>query len=142
LNKKDFIAGQVFKLKNRNIKIFPEQFCSLSHSTELNLPDKYLVLGKDFFGSFEITTTSGEPVLNVESESKAKFVVYSSRRRWKQIKIPKDEKTITESVKNYETYLDELLTEIKIDFKKENFEPKHLGIVSGEIFKKLNLTRL
>ena len=142
MNEKEFVSTQSAKLKSGGIKIFPEDFCDLSNAKELKLPEKNLVLGKDFFGSFEITTTNGESVLNVEDESEAKFIVYSSKKRSKQIKIPNDSKLITESVKKYESYLDELLTEIKNDYQRENLETKNIGTVSGEIFKKLNLTRL
>lgn len=142
MNEKEFITTQIEKIKSDGIKIFPEDFCDLSDIKEINLPEKNLVLGKDFFGSFEITATNGEAVLNVEDQSEAKFIVYSSKKRAKQIKIPKDSKLITESIEKYESYLDELLTKIKNDYRKENLQVKSIGIISGEIFKKLNLTRL
>ena len=142
MNEKEFVTTQIEKIKSESIKIFPEDFCDLSDINELNLPEKNLVLGKDFFGSFEITATNGESVLNVEDQSEAKFIVYSSRKRTKQIKIPRNSKLITESVKKYESYLDELLTKVKNDYRRENLEAKNIGIISGEIFKKLNLTRL
>jgi hypothetical protein len=132
LNEKDFISKQISKLKTEGIKIFPGDFCDLSDSNEINLPEENLILGKDFFGSFEITTTSGEPVLNVEAPAEAKFIVYSSRKRKKQIRVPKDKNIIDEAVQTYENYLDELLTKIKNDYKKENLEPKNLGTVSGK----------
>ena len=142
MNEKEFITTQIEKIKSDGIKIFPEDFCDLSDIKEINLPEKNLVLGKDFFGSFEITATNGEAVLNVEDQSEAKFIVYSSKKRAKQIKIPKDSKLITESIEKYESYLDELLTKIKNDYRKENLQVKSIGIISGEIFKKINLTRL
>ena len=88
MNEKEFVSTQSEKLKSWGIKIFPEDFCDLSNAKELSLPEKNLILGKDFFGSFEITTTNGESVLNVEDQSEAKFIVYSSKKRSKQIKIP------------------------------------------------------
>ncbi|MBT8379224.1 MAG: hypothetical protein KJN64_08335 [Ignavibacteria bacterium] len=142
MDEREFKVTQISKLKAESIKIFPDDFCDLSHSTDLTLPDENLVLGKDFFGSFEIATTSGEGVLNIENQSKAKFIVYSSKKRSKQIKIPNDSKLITDSVKRYENYLDHLLTKIKKDYQNENLDIKNLGIVSGEILKRLNLTRL
>ena len=142
MNEKEFVSTQSDKLKSWGIKIFPEDFCDLSNAKKLNLPEKNLLLGKGFFGSFEVTTTNGESVLNVEDQSEAKFIVYSSKKRSKQIKIPIDSKLITESVKKYESYLDELLTKIKNDYQRENLETKNIGTVSGEIFKRLNLTRL
>ena len=142
MNEREFTVNQISRLKAEGIKVFPNDFCDLSNSQDLNLPDENLVLTKDFFGSFEITTTNGATVLNVKDLSKAKFVVYSSRKRLKQIKIPKDIKIIAAAVEKYEEYLDELLTKIKSNYIKENFESKDSGIVLGEIFKKLNLTRL
>jgi hypothetical protein len=142
LNEKEFITSQSKKIKSEGIRIFPENFCDLSDTKKINLPEENLVLGKDFFGSYEITTTNGESVLNVEDQSEAKFIVYSSKKRTKQIEIPKDSKLITESVKKYESYLDELLIKIRNNCQKENLEVKNIGIISGEIFKKLNLTRL
>ena len=121
MNEKEFVSTQSEKLKSGGIKIFPENFCDLSDTKKINLPEENLVLGKDFFGSYEITTTNGASVLNVDDQSEAKFIVYSSRKRTKQIKIPNDSKLITESVKKYESYLDELLTKIKNDCQKEKY---------------------
>jgi hypothetical protein len=140
LTEKDFIAAQSSNLQSEGIKIFPEDFCDLSDAAELNLPEENLVLGKDFFGSFEITTTSGEPVFTVTDQSEAKFIVYSSKKRSKQIKIPKDSNTINDAVNSYESYIDQLLTNIKKEYHKKNLDIKNIGIVSGEILKKLNLS--
>jgi hypothetical protein len=142
LNEKEFIKLQSDKIKSEGLKIFPENFCDLSNTKKINLPEENLVLGKDFFGSYEITTTNGESVLNLDDQSEAKFIVYSSKKRTKQIKIPNDSKLITESVKKYESYLDDILTRIKINYENENLEVKNIGTISGEIFKRLNLTRL
>lgn len=129
-------------LQSEGVRNFPEEFCDLSDSKELNLPEVNLVLGKDFFGLFEITTTNGESLFTVANESEAKFIVYSSNKRLKQIKIPQNINVIKDTVKKYESYLDQLLSKIKNEFQKENLDRKKIGMVSGEIFKKLNLTRL
>jgi hypothetical protein len=142
LNEREFISAQSAKILSEGIKIFPEDFCNLSDAEELDLPEKNLLLGKDFFGLFEITTTEGETVMNLKNRLEAKFIVYSSSKRDKKIKIPKDFKVIADSVKKYENYLDELLTKIKNEYQKQNLKIKNMGSVSGEIFKKLNLIRL
>jgi hypothetical protein len=142
LKEREFITRQSAKLKLEGIKTFPEDFCNLSNTRILNIPEKNLILGKDFFGSQEITTTSGETVLNVQDQLEAKFIIYSSRKGLTKIRIPRDINAIAESVKKYENYLDELLIRIKNDYEKESRENKNIGIISGEILKKLNLTRL
>lgn len=142
MNEKKFITTQSAKLKSVGIKIFPEDFCNLSNTKTLELPEKNLFLAKDFFGSYEITTTAGETVINVKDQSEAKFIIYGFKKGMKKLKIPRDPKIIAESVKKYEDYLDGLLTSIKNEYRKENLKNKNIGIISGEIFKKLNLTRL
>jgi hypothetical protein len=142
LNEKGFITTQIAKIKSEGIKTFPEDFCNLSDTKVLDLPERNLLLGKDFFGTHEITTTTGETILNVKDQSEAKFIIYSIQKKSTKVKVPRNLKLISESVEKYECYLDELLNKIKNDYRNENLKSKNIGIVSGEIFKKLNLTRL
>ncbi len=100
------------------------------------------MLGKEFFGSYEVSSAAGDFVLTFNNLFEAKYVVYASQHRKKQIKIPGELSNIKKSVEDYEQYLDELLQEIKKDYVKKINNGKNFTSVSNEIFKKLNLTRL
>lgn len=142
MTEKEFILKESEKLISEGIKMFPEDFCNLTDAVELNLPAKNLVLGKNFFGTYEVTTTEGETVFNLADLYEAKFIVYSCRERSDKIRMLKDSVKIKEAVSSYESYIDQILNNIKKEFVKENFKMKNLGNISGDILKKINLVRL
>ncbi len=108
----------------------------------VDVPDKVLVLGKEFFGSYEVSSATGDFVITFQNEFEAKYVVYASQNRKSKIKIPADTESIQKAVEDYEQYLDQLLQEIRKDYQKKFSGGKNFTAVSNEIFKKLNLTRL
>ena len=142
MSEADFIFSKSKELKLAGIKEFPLDFIDKKNLSELEVPDKVLVLGKEFFGSYEVTSATGDFVLSFTNESEAKYIVYGSRNRKSKIKIPRDQVSIQKSVDEYEKYLDKLLLEIKNDYLRKFSNGKNFTSVSNEIFKKLNLARL
>jgi len=138
----DFIFSKSKELLLAGLKTFPLDFINTKNFSEIEVPDKVLVLGKEFFGSFEITSTTGDFVMTFSNESEAKYIVYASRSRTSKIKIPSDLILMNKSVYEYEKYLDQLLVDIKKDYLKKINNGKNFTLVSNEIFKKLNLARL
>lgn len=142
MSEKDFIFSKSKDLSISGIKSFPVDFIQLEKFNTIEIPDKVLVLGKEFFGSFEITSATGNFVLTFHNEFEAKYVVYASQNSKNKIKIPTDLMSIKKAVEDYEKYLDQLLQEIKKEYLKKISNGKNFTSVSNEIFKKLNLTRL
>ena len=142
MNEKDFIFSKSKELQLSGLKSFPAAFTDLKQTQSIEVPDKQLILGKEFFGSFEVTTPSGDFVLTFSNETEAKYIVYASTNRINKIKIPKEAESINKIVEEYEKYLDTILQEIRRDYTKRFPTGKNLTLVSNSIFKKLNLIRL
>lgn len=142
MNEADFIFSKSKELQLAGLKEFPLDFIDRNFLSEIEVPDKVLVLGKEFFGSYEVASATGDFVLSLTNESEAKYIVYASRNRKSKIKIPRDPVAIKKSVDEYEKYLDNILLDIKNDYLKKFSNGKNLTSVSNEIFRKLNLTRL
>jgi hypothetical protein len=141
VTEKDFISRYISKHSETSSKIFPDDFTNLTDTEKLEMPNKTLVLGSEFFGSVEILTTEGTPVLQAESIQKAKYIVYANLNRSGNIIIPKKENDIKAAVENYEKHLDWILLDIEEELKKNFPESRNLHSVSNEIFLKLNLVR-
>jgi hypothetical protein len=142
VSEKDFIFSKSKELSLSGIKNFPLDFLSFKNFSDIEVPDKVLVLGKEFFGSYEVSSATSDFVMTFNNEFETKYVVYASRNRKNNIKIPKELSVIKKAVEEYELYLDRLLLEIKKDYLKKINNGKNFSSVSNEIFKKLNLTRL
>ena len=142
MSEQDFIFSKSKELSLAGIKNFPIDFLQTKKLSEIEVPDKVLILGKEFFGSFEVSSATGDFVMTFTNESEAKYVVYASRNRKNKINVPRELTSIKKSVEDYEKYLDELLQNIKKDYLKKINNGKNLTSVSNEIFKKLSLIRL
>jgi len=141
VTEKEFITQYINKHTEINSKIFPDDFTNLTKTEKLEIPDKTLVLGSEFFGSVEILTTEGTPVLQAENIHKAKYIVYANLNRSGNIIIPKKENEIKTAVDNYEKHLDWILLDIEEQVKKKLPESRNLHSITNEIFLKLNLVR-
>ena len=119
MSEQDFIFSKSKELSLSGIKNFPIDFINLKNFSEIEVPDKVLVLGKEFFGSYEVSSATGDFVMTFTNESEAKYVVYASRDRKNKIKIPRDSTLIKKTVEDYESYLDQLLHDIKKDYLKK-----------------------
>ncbi|GIK61604.1 MAG: hypothetical protein HND39_08380 [Ignavibacteriota bacterium] len=142
MNEKDFIFSKSKDLSLSGLKNFPQDFTFSKKINSIDVPEKVLSLGKEFFGSFEVTSATGDFVMTFQNEFEAKYVVYASQNRKNLINIPADQSAVINAVKEYEKYLDNLLLEIKNEYQRKVNNGKNLTAVSNEIFKKLNLTRL
>lgn len=142
MNEKDFIFSKSKDLSLSGLKNFPQDFTISKKIKTIDVPEKVLSLGKEFFGSFEVTSATGDFVMTFQNEFEAKYVVYASQNRKNLINIPADQSAVINAVKEYEKYLDNLLLEIKNEYQRKVNNGKNLTAVSNEIFKKLNLTRL
>jgi hypothetical protein len=142
LSEKDFIFSKSKELHLVGIKNFPIDFTDSKKINVILIPEKELILGKEFFGSYEVSTATGEFVLTFNNKFEAKYIVYSSKNRKAEIKIPVESESIKSAVEGYEKYLDGLLLEIKKDYSAKFRNGKNITSVSNEIFRKLNLTRL
>ena len=81
MSEADFIFSKSKELALTGIKNFPIDFIIAKKLNEIEVPDKVLVLGKEFFGSYEVTSATGDFVLTLAEESEAKYIVYASRNR-------------------------------------------------------------
>jgi hypothetical protein len=141
LNEKLFIESWLNKIQSSGIKQFPLHFIDLSLLNAISIPKKTLVIGQEFFGAYEIITTDGESVYHAVNYEEAKFIVYSSKERNGITYLPTDKSKIKTLVDSYNNYLDDLLNQIKKDYKKSFQDGKNVHLVSNEIFQKLNLIR-
>lgn len=141
MNEEFFIESWLSKIQSSGIRQFPLDFIDESQLENISIPVKTLVIGQEFFGVYEIITTDGESVYHASNYDEAKFIVYSSKERNGKTYIPKDISMIKTLVDSYNNYLDDILTQIKNDYKKNFKDGKNVNAVSNEIFKKLNLIR-
>ena len=141
MNEKSFIENWLNKIHSSGIKQFPHHFIDESQLNIIYIPQKTLVIGQEFFGAFEIITTEGESVYQASNYDEAKFVVYSSRARDGRTYIPKDKSMIKNLVESYNSHLDDILNQIKKDYKNIFQDGKNLNAISNEIFQKVNLIR-
>lgn len=141
MNEKLFIENWISKVQSAGIKQFPLHFIDETQLDIISIPIKTLVIGQEFFGAYEIITTDGESVYQASNYDEAKFIVYSSKARNGLTYIPKDKSQIKSLVDSYNNYIDDLLNQIKKDYKKNFPDGKNVHAVSNEIFQKLNLIR-
>ncbi|MBN1301619.1 MAG: hypothetical protein JW995_10430 [Melioribacteraceae bacterium] len=141
MTQKEFEKKWMSLIENELIKKFPDEFIGLANTTEIIMPPVALVMGSEFFGSYEIVDSSGKLYFNTDSYYKAKYILYSTRGKPEKILQPNDENKIVSSVKEYERLLDSILKEIERDYKKV-FPGEHNFVkVSNRIFSALNLHR-
>lgn len=138
---KEFISKWTASLSEKGIKTFPEDFWENNAAEEITLPGKILVIGGELFGNYEVLTADGTAVLQVESQYKAKYIVYSSRKKNTSVKIPVNSEDIKFAVAKYENYLDSIIKEIEVDYKKSFPGEKRSNDLTNEIFRILNLNR-
>lgn len=140
MKEKDFINQQVNALA-KELKIFPEGFISGYQAKEISVPAKNLILGEEFFGKYEILTADGTLVFHSTSYDEAKFIVYSSRTKPDKIFLPTNEEDLKKPLSTYNKYLDGIIKDISLLYKKYFPEGKNLHAVSNDIFRNLNLVR-
>ncbi|MHB8579026.1 MAG: hypothetical protein ACYDA4_04090 [Ignavibacteriaceae bacterium] len=141
MNEKKFITEWVTKLSEEGLKEFPGDFLKTDEVKTINLPEKTLVVGQEFFGSFEILTTDGKSVHHAPDYIEAKYFIYANRTKPKEILLPAKKEKILETITLYQEYLDTLIRHIESDYKKSFPNTKNSSYVVNEIFRHLNLVR-
>jgi hypothetical protein len=141
LIEKEFISKWTVSLSEKGIKTFPEDFLENLTTEEIKLPGKTLVIGEELFGNYEVLTVDGTAVLQAESQYKAKYIVYSNRKKSPSVKIPVKSEDIKSTVAKYENYLDSIIKEIEADYKKSFPGEKKCNDLTNEIFRVLSLNR-
>ncbi len=141
VTEKEFIIRYIKKHSETNSKIFPDDFTNLTDTEKLEMPNKTLVLGSEFFGAVEILTTEGTPILQAENIHKAKYIVYANLNRSGNFIIPKNEHDIKTAVESYEKHLDWILLDIEEELSKILPKSRNLHSITNAIFLKLNLVR-
>lgn len=141
MTEKEFISKWTNSLSEPGIKKFPDAFLTGSDFEQIKLPGKQLVIGEEFFGNFEVLTIDGAALLQADSQSKAKYIVYSSRNKITELKIPKSPDEMKSIVSKYENYLDSIIKDIESDYKKTFPGEKRSNAMVNEIFRVLNLNR-
>lgn len=141
MNEKLFIQNWIDRIHKDGIKKFPQDFIDESLLESISIPIKTIVMGQEFFGSFEIITTKGELVYQASTIDEAKFFLYSAKERNGNAYLPKDRSKIKSTLESYNSILDDLIDQIKKDYKKNFPDGKNLLTITNEIFQKLNLIR-
>ncbi|MCK7523496.1 MAG: hypothetical protein MZV64_40510 [Ignavibacteriales bacterium] len=118
MNENLFIENWLIKVQSSGIRKFPHHFIDESQLDNISIPIKTLVIGQEFFGAYEIITTDGESVYHASNYDEARFIVYSSKERNGKTFIPKDRSIIKSLIDSYNNYLDDLLAQIKNDYKR------------------------
>lgn len=141
MTEKKFIADWVIKLTDEALKEFPDDFLKTEKLKIISLPCKALVIGQEFFGSYEILSVDGQSVCQASSYDEAKYILYSNRNKTSTVKIPVDPNNIKEALTLYNEYLDAIIKHVEADYKKTLPGMKNSNYIVNEIFKRLNLTR-
>jgi hypothetical protein len=141
MKEKQFIEKWVNVINYELGKGFPNEFLHKVETEEIELPEVNLRLGSELFGTFELIDKDGNPVIQLDSYEKAKYLLYSNRLLPSKVKIPKENELISEAIKDYERTIDKIIIKIKNDFNRENFALEQFNEVTNKIFKKLNLAR-
>lgn len=142
MNEKDFITSWVLLLKEEKLKPFPADFTIDAQYENVSFNEKRILIGKEFFGEYELINIEGKEVLRVDSYVKAKYFVYANRNHPKVISIPTSSDAVKQMTAAYEKYLDSILKRINIDYIKKFPGMKNSAEVINRIFDHLNLLRL
>ena len=142
MNEKDFITSWVLLLKEEKLKPFPADFTIDAQYENVSFNKKRILIGKEFFGEYELINIEGKEVLRVDSYVKAKYFVYANRNHPTVISIPTSSDAVNQMTAAYEKYLDSILKRINIDYIKIFPGMKNSAEVINRIFDHLNLIRL
>ena len=105
------------------------------------IPDKVLLPGSELFGNFEINDVDGNTVLQVDSQDKMKFILYASKQKVEEIKLPKSEEQISSKVKEYESFINSIIKDIQSDYQSGSLDPSKLNETITQILNYNNIRR-
>ncbi len=135
-----FIKNWIAKNSKLTEREFPKEFLIDCETQVLQMPEKNLIFGEQFFGQYQICDISGNVFFQEEDFYKSKYIVYANKNRPKEIHIPVELGNIEIVVKNYEKHLDTVIAAIKKELLKLQIKTSADEIVQ-QIFKSLNLSR-
>ncbi|MGE5680038.1 MAG: hypothetical protein ACM34K_04080 [Bacillota bacterium] len=141
MTEKEFTTEWIEKLKGGALKPFPGQLSSDVKTSQIEMPEKNILMGEELFGSFELIDSEGNPAMVTDSLAKAKYILYGSREKPKTMEIPVDEQKTSEMVRQYEKHLDSLIRDMEKDYNSKFPKLKNFFSVSNNIFNSLNLKR-
>lgn len=141
MTQKEFEKKWIGLIENEFLKKFPDEFIELSETESIELPETGLIIGSEFFGSYEIVDSKGNVHFNVDNYYKAKYILYANRLKPENVLQPNDEEKLISAVKEYERLLDSILKQMGRDFKQSFPESQHFVSVSNHVFNALNLKR-
>lgn len=139
---KEFISRQTKDISENGILKFPDDFLFPCDTEDIILPHDTLIIGNEFFGSYEVLTVKGESFCHAHTVTHAKFLVYAGRQSRREISIPVNQEDIEKIVKDYEKYLDTILRKIERDYRSAFDDDKDVNNIVSEVFRLLNLNRL
>lgn len=141
MNLSDFEKKWFEEISQHRLKSFPDFFIEENEHTLYDLPGKPLLKGSELFGKYELMDTDGNSILNSDNLDLIKYILYANRNYPKQIRIPSNPEQISDLVVNYENHLDEIIKEIKGNFRTEFPSSSKNEITINKIFQRLNLYR-
>lgn len=109
MDEKNFISLWIKTLNDESIKNFPIDFFAVCNCKNYNLPGKALLIGKEFFGEYELISAEGLEVFWVDSYERAKFFIYANRSKPKTLSVPIENSFIKDMTTKYEKYLDSII---------------------------------
>lgn len=142
MDERNFISLWIQTLDAEPIKKFPEDFVAANEYQNYVLPGKGLLIGKEFFGEYELINAEGSEILKVDSYEKAKYFIYANRNKPKVLSIPIDNSFIKDMTTKYEKYLNSIIKRIEQDYRKNFPGSKSFTEIINQIFNHLNLVRL
>ncbi len=140
MTEKEFVSFWKEKISKELLKSFPVNFIEEMDCEKFDLPGKALLLN-ELFNSYEIIDSDGNTYFTTNDYSKAKYILYATRLRPKQIMLPKNERSLKTAVKEYEKLLDYILKSMENHFVTEFPQSDKFLKVSNLIFNSLNLQR-
>jgi hypothetical protein len=141
MTEKEFVRKEVKRITASGIKSFPFDFLHDCETETIEMPGKILIPGEELFGHYEISLLDGTPVFQVAEIKKAKYIIYSSRLKTKNVTIPKSIEDIKTVVTAYHKYIDTIIKEISSNYKAEFPDGENNNLIISEILKVVNLVR-
>jgi hypothetical protein len=137
---KDLVKKVISTLKKSELKIFPYDFIIGIDCIDEKIVNKILILGSEFFGSYEILTSDGVLFKMVNSLPLAKYYIYSSVNKKFILPVPTNSADIEIVVRKYENYFDELLKHISQLISQESTKVDKNKIIN-QVIQNLNYLR-
>ncbi len=141
MTEKEFVKVWVDKFREEIEREFPDDFIPCNDCESFENNGKRLLLGAEFFGSFELIDANHNSVLTLPTLEEAKYFIYASRQKPDIIRVPKSKEQIINAVKAYDEYLDNFLHLVLEDFQGKFSDSSAFNKIAAKIFLSLDLQR-